>query len=110
MIDVEIVLDGQEIVKSCRIAGHAKAAKRGSDIVCAAVSVLARTIIPVFALRHDVTVRGSIPEHGDFWRDVEYAPEAKEYLLGAGAFFVEGLLSVSAEFPNYCKINIERRS
>jgi hypothetical protein len=42
--------------------------------------------------------------------EAEYAPEGREFLAAAGAFLVEGLLSVSAEFPDYCKVIIERRN
>ena len=110
MIQVDVVLDEAGLLRSCRVQGHAGAGKKGNDIVCAAVSVLTRTIIRVLSGRKDVTIRGSIPEKGDFYMEVDYAPEGREFLVGAGAFLVEGLLSVSAEFPDYCKVTIERRN
>ena len=110
MIRAEVVLDGSGLLRSCRVQGHAGAGKQGSDIVCAAVSVLTRTIIRVLSGRKDISIRGSIPEQGDFSIETEYAPEGRDFLSGAGAFLVEGLLSVSAEFPEYCKVIIERRN
>ena len=107
MIQVDMVLDEAGLLRSCRVSGHAGAGKRGSDVVCAAVSVLTRTIILVLAERKDITVRGSIPEQGNFYMETEYAPEGREFLAGAGTFLIEGLLSVSAEFPDYCKVTIE---
>ena len=104
-----MVLDEAGLLKSCRVSGHAGAGKRGEDIVCAAVSVLTRTVIRVLSGRKDVTIRGSIPEQGNFWMEAEYRPEGREFLAGAGAFLMEGLLSVSAEFPDYCKVTIDRR-
>ena len=105
-----MVLDEAGLLKSCQVSGHAGAGKRGTDIVCAAVSVLTRTFIRVLAERQDVKLRGSIPEQGNFWVEADYTPEGKEFLAGAGAFLIEGLLSVSAEFPDYCKVTIERRN
>ena len=105
-----MVLDGAGLLASCRVSGHAGAGKRGGDIVCAAVSVLARTLVQVLSGREGITVRGSIPERGDFWMEAEYTPQGKGFLAGAGAFFVEGALSVSAEFPAYCKVIIDRRN
>ena len=99
-----MVLDGAGLLKSCRVSGHAGAGKRGEDIVCAAVSVLTRTIVRVLAGREGITVRGGIPERGDFWMEAEYSPEGREFLSAAGAFLIEGLLSVSAEFPDHCKV------
>ena len=110
MIQAEVVLDEAGLLKSCRVLGHAGAGKRGEDIVCAAVSVLTRTLIRVLAGRQDISIRGSIPEQGNFWMEAEYTPEGREFLAGAGAFLIEGLLSVSAEFPDYCKVIIERRN
>jgi len=110
MIQADVVLDEAGLLKSCRVQGHGGAGKRGSDIVCAAVSVLSKTIIKVLSGREGVKLQGSIPEQGNFRMEVEYSPEGREFLAAAGAFLVEGLLSVSAEFPEYCKVTIERRN
>jgi uncharacterized protein YsxB (DUF464 family) len=107
MIQVSMVLDGAGLLRSCRVTGHAGAGKRGSDIVCAAVSVLCRTIVRVLSNRKDITIRGNIPEQGDFFVEADYTPEGREFLAGAGAFLIEGLLSVSGEFQDYCKVTIE---
>ena len=109
MIQVDMVLDEAGLLKSCRVSGHAGAGKWGSDIVCAAVSVLTRTLIRVLAGRQGVTIRG-IPEQGNFCMEAEYTPEGKGFLAAAGAFLIEGLLSVSVEFPDYCKVTIGRRN
>ena len=105
-----MVLDEAGLLRFCRVSGHAGAGKRGGDVVCAAVSVLTRTIIRVLSERKGISIRGSIPEQGNFQMEAEYTPEAKEFLSAAGAFLIEGLLSVSEEFPDFCKVNIERRN
>ena len=110
MIQAELVLDEAGLLMSCRVQGHAGAAERGSDIVCAAVSVLTRTIVKVLSGRKDITIRGDIPEQGDFYLETEYTPEGREFLAATGAFLIEGLLSVSREFPDNCKVNMERRN
>ena len=110
MIQAELVLDEAGLLKFCRVQGHAGAGKHGTDIVCAAVSVLTRTIIEVLSKRKDITLRGSIPGEGIFYMETEYTPTGREFLAGVGAFLIEGLGSVSAEFPEYCKLTIERRN
>ena len=110
MIEVNMVLDDAGLLSVCRASGHARAGKRGEDIVCAAVSVLTRTLVRVLSDRRDITIRGSIPGRGDFCMEVEYSPEGREFLAAAGAFLIEGLLSVSEEFPDNCKVVIERRN
>ena len=110
MIQVDLVLDEAGLLRSCRVSGHAGAGKRGGDIVCAAVSVLSRTTIRVLSGRKGITIRGDIPEQGDFYLEAEYSPEGREFLAATGAFLIEGLLSVSGEFPDNCKVNIRRRN
>jgi len=110
MIQAELVFDEVGLLRSCRLQGHAGAGKEGSDIVCAAVSVLTRTIVMVLSGREGITIRGSIPEQGDFSLETEYTAEGRDFLAGAGDFLTEGLLSVSAEYPKNCKVIIERRN
>jgi len=109
MIHVDMILDEAGLLKSCRVSGHAGAGKRGNDIVCAAVSVLTRTIVRVLSERKDIRIQGDIPEPGNFYLEAEYTPEGREFLAGVGTFLIEGLRSISAEFPDNCKVNIERR-
>jgi len=109
MIQADVVLDQAGLLRACRVVGHAGAGKRGYDIVCAAVTVLTRTIIRVLSGRKGIAVRG-IPDKGNFYIETEYTPEGREFLDAAGAFLIEGLNSVSEEFPDYCRVTIERRN
>ena len=110
MIQVEIVLDEAGMLRSCQVRGHARAGEKGSDIVCAAVSVLTRTVVRVLSGREDISVRGSIPGQGNFNVEADYTDEGREFLAAAGAYLYEGLLSVAEEFPDNCKLTIERRN
>ena len=101
-----MVLDEAGLLKSCRVQGHAGDAKRGNNIVCAAVSVLTRAFVRAIAVRQDIKLRGDIPEHGNFLVEMDYTPEGRGFLAGAGAFLIEGLLSISTEFPDQCKVTI----
>ena len=96
------------LLKSCGIQGHAGAGPRGADIVCAAVSVLARTVNRVLSARNGITVKGEFPERGEFRVEIlGVSPESREFLAGAGAFLREGLCSVAEEYPEFCIVNIE---
>ena len=110
MILAELVLDEAGLLSSCRVSGHAGAGKQGSDIVCAAVSVLTRTLVRVLGNREGITLKGDAQERGNFMVEVEYGSEGREFLAAAGAFLIEGLISVSTEFPDNCKLIIERRN
>jgi hypothetical protein len=40
--------------------------------------------------------------------EADYTEEGREFLAAAGAFLIEGLMSVSEDFPDYCRIDIQR--
>jgi len=110
MILVNVVLDEAGLLRSCQVQGHAGFDKKGNDVVCAAVSVLTRTMIRVLSGRKGITIRGNIPGQGNFQMEADYTGEGKEFLAATGAFLIEGVLSVAGEFPDNCKVNIERRN
>ena len=96
------------LLKSCRISGHAGAGPKGADIVCAAVSVLAGTALKMLSERKGITAKGDCPERGEFGLEItDVNPENREFLAAAGMFLCEGLLLVSKEFPDFCKVSID---
>jgi len=109
MIEVEAVLDKDGVLKTCKACGHAKAGKSGSDIVCAAVSVLLRTAILTLSGRKGITVRSGVPEKGELWLETDYEAEGKDFLFAAGEYLMCGLASVAQEFPKNCKLTITER-
>jgi uncharacterized protein YsxB (DUF464 family) len=112
VIRIDAALDEGGLLKSCRIEGHAGSGPPGYDIVCAAVSVLARTALAVLSGREGVSVRGEAPERGSFTLETACAEGERVFLSAAGAFLLEGLGSVAREYPDYCvmKIYTERRN
>ena len=108
MIDIEAVIESDGTLRSCTAKGHAKAGKTGSDIVCAAVSVLMRTAFSVLSGRKGIKVYGSALEKGEMRVDAEYEAEGKEFLKTAGIFLIEGLSSIALEFPKNCRMTIKK--
>ena len=111
MIEIEAVLDETGTLQACKARGHAGAGKKGTDIVCAAVSVLMRTAHITLSDRKGITIMSDAPEPGNFRLQADYTAEGREFLYAAGVFLTEGLKSVAEEFPDYCKFTIrtERR-
>jgi len=107
VIEIEAVLDKDGVLKSCKACGHAKAGKTGTDIVCAAVSVLLRTAFSVLSNRKGIQVQGGAPEKGQLWLEAEYSAEGKDFLFACGEFLIDGLRSVAHEYPKNCKLTIE---
>jgi len=108
MIEIEAVLDSNGILKTCSASGHAGAGKTGTDIVCAAVSVLMRTAVRTLSGRKGLTVRCDAPEPGFLFLETGYTAEGREFLSAAGVFLTEGLMSVAEEYPEHCRLTIRR--
>jgi uncharacterized protein YsxB (DUF464 family) len=106
LIKIEAVIDDDGILKACKAEGHAKAGKAGSDIVCAAVSVLMRTAMLTLSNREGIKAPGGAPEPGQMWLKVEYEAGGKDFLFAAGTFLLEGLNSIAQEYPENCKLSI----
>ena len=108
-----MVLDTSELLKSCDIRGHGGAGKSGSDIVCAAVSVLARTAQAVLAKREGIITKSTASRRGEFTLETEaQSKTGEDFLLAAGTFLIEGLAGVAEEYPENCSMTItkERRN
>jgi len=112
LIGIDIVIDDTGILRSCNAAGHAGAGKTGTDIVCAAVSVLIRTAVCVLSGKKGISIRSAAPKPGHVRLETEYTAEGRDFLSAAGEFLIAGLRSVAEEFPDNCKVTIvnERRT
>jgi uncharacterized protein YsxB (DUF464 family) len=108
MIHAKILLDGEGVLKSCAISGHAGAGSAGNDIVCAAVSVLARTAARVFQSKHCITTQCLAPQRGEFMLEIERNGKARGFVEAAGSFLIEGLNSIALEYPDRCHVAVQQ--
>jgi uncharacterized protein YsxB (DUF464 family) len=106
VIVVDVALDEAGLLRSCEIGGHAGAGKRGADVVCAAVSVLARTAFCLLSKREGIQVWGEAPDRGLFSMETAYSATGRDFLFAVGSFLIEGLTSVSAEYPAHCRVDV----
>jgi uncharacterized protein YsxB (DUF464 family) len=106
MINIEIVLDNN-LLKYCRIKGHAYAGGKGKDIVCAAVSVLARTALDVLAGQDGISLHYAAKKPGEFFLEiVGYAETERAFLAGVGTFLTVGFDSITREYPKHCWLSV----
>jgi hypothetical protein len=106
VIEIDVVLEEDGTLRACKAVGHAGAGKTGTDIVCAAVSVLMRTALSTLSNRKGVTLKSGAPEKGQLWLETDYETDGKEFLFAAGVFLIEGLKSVAQEYPKNCRVDI----
>jgi len=109
MINIEAALEEDGTLISCKAEGHAGAGEKGSDIVCASVSVLFNTAYAVLSNRKGITINGGAPKTGQLGLEVKYEAEEKDFLFAIGMFLINGLSSVAREYPENCKLNIVTR-
>jgi len=108
VIKIEAVLGEGGILRSCRASGHAGAGRAGSDVVCAAVSVLMRAAVRALSEREGISLRCGAPEPGFLFLEADFAAGGREFLFAAGVFLLEGLASVAEEYPEHCSLSIRR--
>lgn len=89
----------------CEASGHAGFAAHGTDIVCAAVSVLLRTALEVLEHTDGVQVQADTARRGAirFQAKQTGTVPVEERLICVADFLRTGLAALSAEYPeNVC--------
>ncbi len=96
------------MIQSAVAEGHAGNAPGGSNLACAAVTVLLRTAYETVAGYDGVTVSGRAPAPGSLSFEVgRYPPGAVDRLKGVGDFLVAGLSGIQRDYPGLIELNIE---
>ncbi|MDR1147542.1 MAG: ribosomal-processing cysteine protease Prp [Spirochaetaceae bacterium] len=106
MIQLEATIDDDDILTGYHANGHAGAGERGADIVCAAISVLSRSLARALRGKEGINISMDTLERGTFSAAISYSDNAKQFLRGAGSFLLEGLRSVAEEYPEHCNLTI----
>ena len=87
---------------SCIISGHSGFAPKGKDIVCAAVSILARTALDVLHEHGGLELKTDSAERGELSFTVEKKQDGCSDILSYTADFLEkGFDSLQKEYPAY---------
>ncbi len=107
MITAELTCNKNGALLAGSVSGHALFAKKGSDIVCAAVSVLMRTSVSVLQETKTVQVLVKTPKRGELSFTVtDFDSAAEQRLVFAADFLRSGLHSLQAEYPAHVAVTI----
>ncbi|MBN2535599.1 MAG: ribosomal-processing cysteine protease Prp [Spirochaetales bacterium] len=107
MINIDIKQDERGCIRKCNVEGHSFLAKPGTDILCAGVTVLLRTIHRVLYVDKGVGFKGSDPESGKMSFTLKWIPEVKiNRMQGISDYLVRGLKDLEAEYPERLKVII----
>jgi uncharacterized protein len=105
VITIEIKQDERGCIRNCNVEGHSFLAQPGSDILCAAVSVLLRTAHRVLYADKGIGFKGSEPESGKMSFTIKWIPEIKVLRVqGISDFLMRGLKDLAAEYPDKLKL------
>jgi uncharacterized protein YsxB (DUF464 family) len=108
LISVVVVRNGRGNLVSAEASGHAGAGKRGTDIVCSAVTVLLRTTLSVLSAS-GVSLEAGTAGRGSLGFRVTASSARDEALLRYAAdFLVEGIGSLERESPGAIEMRVDR--
>ncbi|MDR1866943.1 MAG: ribosomal-processing cysteine protease Prp [Treponema sp.] len=108
MIIADFIFDTNDVIQRCTVHGHAAFNQKGSDVVCAAVSILIRTAVSLFTNHKGITVENEAPGRGIAWFQVKSVNTEKEFVKTVGIFLFEGVCSVVQEYPERCTVRITK--
>ncbi len=110
-----VTKDGELV--SCNAEGHALFAKKGSDIVCSAVTTLLRTTLSVLESNDSIKLETNAPKRGTLsfciknkyqeGGEVLFNAESS-FLIYARIFLEKGLMTLCNEYPEHVTLHIER--
>ena len=100
MTTVELVCDREGCIKSCKANGHAGFGHRGSDIVCAAESILFNTVLELLLETDGVVLVTDKSSRGNLAFSVEEKGSGNTERLKCVADVLRlGLKSISEQYP-----------
>ena len=102
MTAVTLLTDRNGVLINCKANGHAGFSRKGSDIVCAAVTTLLKTAMQVLSQTEDVALNADTSSRGTLAFCVEArkdTPETEMCLKYTADFLRAGFESLSKEFP-----------
>ena len=109
MTVVNLTFNSRGELLGCCSKGHAHYASSGSDIVCAAVTVLLRTTLQVLLESYGQSVQTDITTRGTLAFRVAQEVQDRARLKYAGDFLRNGIKSLEIEYPQHVRLreNIE---
>jgi uncharacterized protein YsxB (DUF464 family) len=109
LIAAKLLLSAEGYPLRFEAEGHSGKAPRGSDIVCSAFSVLARSAYEALAALPGAEVEGIAPARGSLRFAVRrLSPETVERAAGIADFLQVGISSLEREYPGEVGLTIER--
>ena len=107
MLRIRVLIGPNGLLKEATAEGHAAFAAKGQDIVCAAASVLLRTVARTFQSAEGFLVEGEAAERGSLEFSLLATDDADtRWGRGVTEMFVKGIGDLADEFPDNIELTI----
>lgn len=107
MIQVDITLTGDGMLKGLTASGHSTRGELGKNIACAAVTVLLRTAVQTIDLNKKIQMNGEAKFQGDLdFRILGVEAEQASWLSGVRDFLLKGISDIEREYPEECALSV----
>ncbi|MGL4985583.1 MAG: ribosomal-processing cysteine protease Prp [Treponemataceae bacterium] len=109
MVTITLEKNNDGTLKKIKATGHANFSPKGSDIVCASVTILLRTTLQFLNEKNSIEINTDTKKRGNLVIEVKtYLQEASKTLIFCYDFLNTGLSQLEAEYPQH--IHIKRQS
>ena len=109
MIEIWVTVDNNGSLKSIRAEGHSLSARKGSNIVCAAVSAQLRSVARVIDNGKSCVSRIKAESEGFLELEIDsYSDE--RWMAGVTDVLLAGLIETEREYPADCSIKLIKTS
>lgn len=110
LVHIHVSLDGEGVVRRVRAVGHAGNTVAGGNLVCAAVTVLLRSLFESWYRYPRLALEGQAPETGVLGFDLQQYEAAQTTALRAsGDVLLTGLAGLQREYPDALDLVIENK-
>ncbi len=113
MVSVTLTCGKNGVLKKCKANGHADFSKKGTDIVCSAVTILLRTAMQLLSHMENVNLTADASSRGKICFSVEQeevkteSPEMEIRLQCIADFLKNGIASIQKEYPDNVRLVLE---
>ena len=106
MIRIKLQLEPDGCLRRLQSDGHASGETQ-PNIVCAAATMVMRSVARVLVAQSDIVVNGTVPSEGTLTIGVQSCPgNRREWLSGVTQVLVSGLVDLADEFPQQVRLDI----
>lgn len=107
MVSVTISCGKNGVLKKCEADGHAGFSRKGSDVVCSAITILLKTAMELLSRTENVVFEADSAARGNLFFSVEAEkddPQTESMLKCTAEFLKVGIGLIQKEYPGNVRL------